>query len=227
MYGQGLTPDSSFIAQANKNAFDVYSKSIGDQANLYNGVEYKGYVEHSSDQGHAYFLSNDWADGSIEYDGGQYNNVALMYDLITDKVILEQPYSYFKLELISEKVKSFSLSGHTFIRLGENKSDSSIHSGFYDLLYNGKVKVLEKHRKHINQKTDLREVRVEYPAINKLFIYKNGQFFTVKTKSSVLKVFKDRKKELKKYISKNKIDFRNDREHAMARVAKFYDASEE
>src|SRR5271154_5846993 len=97
VHGQGPPVDSSFLAKANEKAVEIYTQSIGSQANLYNGVEYRGYAENRSDKGHAYFINNDWADGTIDYDGSRYENVPLMYDLVTDKVILEQPYNLFKL----------------------------------------------------------------------------------------------------------------------------------
>jgi hypothetical protein len=219
--------DSAYLVAANKYAFDVYIKSIGDQAGLYNGVEHKGYLEHNTDIGHPYFLSNDWVDGSVFYDGAEYENTGLLYDLLTDKVIVEQPYGHFKLELISEKIKTFSLAGHTFVRLTASKGDSTVRPGFYDLLYDGKVKVLAKHTVEIVQKMDFREIIIEYLRHEKIFIFKDGEYFAVKSRSSVLKVFDDRKKELRKFINKNQIDFSSDREHAVARIAKFYDMSKE
>jgi hypothetical protein len=216
--------DSTLTNPATRNAYRVYSNTIGNEANLYNGVEYAGYNEHNNDVGNAYFLSNDWSDGSVEYDGGQYDNVSLMYDLVTDQLILEQPYSHFKLALISGKVKNFTLGGHTFVYLAGSKNDSLIRPGFYDRLYGGRTSVFARRSKHLVQRIELREVVIEYPPTTRYFILKDGVFFPVKSRASVLAVFRDRKKELRKLIRKNRLNFSDDREHAIAEVAGYYDA---
>src|SRR5580704_9297457 len=96
--GQGTLPDTVFLARAKAYARSLYGKSIGDQAGLYNGVEYKEFPFRSKDEGHPFYLSDEWIGGDVNYDGEEYQGVSMLYDVITDKVIVEQPYSYFKLE---------------------------------------------------------------------------------------------------------------------------------
>jgi hypothetical protein len=69
------------------------------------------------------------------------------------------------------------------------------------------------------------EVQVEFTEIDRLYILKQGLYIPVKTKSSVLEAFNDRKSDVRKYIRKNKINFRKQREKAIARVVSFYDES--
>jgi len=225
VFGQGTASDTAFLTKANTYARNIYSQSIGDQAGLYNGVEYRGFPIRNTDEGHPFFLSDDWIEGSVIYDGEEYSGVAIQYDIINDKVVIEQPYSHFKLELISEKIKSFSLPGHAFVRLLQNTNDSSLSTGFYEVLYNGSVKVLAKRRKHTNQILDPGKITIQYIENDKLFIYKKGRFYTVKSKLSALSVFNDLKKEIRKFIRKNNINFRKERDHSMVLVARFYDES--
>src|SRR5436190_959037 len=53
-------------------------------------------------------------------------------------------------------------------------------------------------------------------------ILKDGVYHKVNDKASVLAVLADQKPALKKFISDKKINFRADREKAIARVAEFY-----
>jgi hypothetical protein len=227
-YGQIAASDSAFLARAQQNAMKIYVAAIGDQANLYNGVQYLDYVTSADTEGHPYFKSDDFADGSVYYDSGLYSNIPMMYDLIKDKLVLDQPFSHFKMELISEKVKSFDLSGHHFERLARAKNDSSISTGFYDLLYNGNVKVYAKRHKERKETALSTGIKVEYLDKDQLFIYKDGQYFHVKSKPSVLAVFRDKKKILRKEINanKNRINFNTDRDGAIAMLAKLYDETE-
>jgi hypothetical protein len=73
---------------------------------------------------------------------------------------------------------------------------------------------------------DSRTFKYIFGAKNQYFIYKEGVYHPVKSKSSVLKVFKDRKSVLKKQLAKNKIRFGKDRELALSKSAKFYEESE-
>jgi thermostable 8-oxoguanine DNA glycosylase len=46
----------------------------------------------------------------------------------------------------------------------------------------------------------------------------------VKKKGSVLDVMDDRKQELKAFLKKNKINYKDDREKAIVRLAEYYDS---
>jgi hypothetical protein len=45
----------------------------------------------------------------------------------------------------------------------------------------------------------------------------------VSTESDVLKVFKDKRKDISKYLRQNKIKFKKDHEFAMIKMAEYYD----
>src|SRR5882762_4557379 len=85
--------DTAFIAEARKNAYLIYKSAIGDQSNLHNGSEYKEYQDNANTKGIRSFLTDDWTDGSVYYDSAHYANVGLLYDIVTDKLILDQPFS--------------------------------------------------------------------------------------------------------------------------------------
>jgi len=37
--------------------------------------------------GHPYFESDDWVEGTVHYDGDLYEGVAILYDLVSEKVV--------------------------------------------------------------------------------------------------------------------------------------------
>ncbi len=218
--------DTLFVQSAAKNAREVYSESSSVQSHLYNGVQYKEYNIRNNDEGHPYFVSDDWLDGSIGYDGAVFENIPILYDLVNDKVVIEHGYSHVKLELISEKIAYFFLPGHRFVRLaGDAIRNSPVSTGFYELPYDGRVKFYVKWQKKLEKKVNTQEVLSLFLDNNRFLIYKDGKFIPVKSKSSVLTVFSDRKSVLRKYIRQSRIHFRPDRAQAIARVVKFYDES--
>jgi hypothetical protein len=58
---------------------------------------------------------------------------------------------------------------------------------------------------------------------NRYFLRKDGQFYAVKGKGSVLGVFDDRKKELQRFLREQKIRYKRDPESAMVQLARQYD----
>ena len=62
-----------------------------------------------------------------------------------------------------------------------------------------------------------------YKEKNSFFILKGERYHLVNNKSSVLKVFEDQKSALKKFISKNHLKYKNNKESALIQIAREYD----
>jgi hypothetical protein len=215
-FGQSFRSDTSFVAAARKNSIALYDKSISAQSHLYNGGAYTEYV--SQEDENPYFI-DEWLEGTVTYDGEFHSNVPLLYDISLDRIAIDNQYSIKKVLLVNEKVTAFSIQDHKFIHL----VDVPITAGHYEITYDGKTKVYVKHRKTLQSQA------VDYSIVNKFeekklyYIYKDGKFNSVKSKGSVLKLFETKKKELKKFIRDNKLQFGNDRAKDISRVAQQYD----
>jgi hypothetical protein len=223
---QDLKQDTSFLANAIDHANEIHTKATMGEGALFNGVEYKALNLHNYDDGQPYFLSDDWIDGTITYDGATYYEIPMQLDLITDRVIIDHPISHFRLELISEKVKSFELQGHKMVMLSPDSTKSSIKPGFYELLYNGKIKAYSKHKKEKQDRLDGGQIKFEFHERTQYYILKDNVYHQVRSKASVLKVFYERKVMLRKYLKKNRVDFIHNPASAIAQSAKFYEESQ-
>ncbi len=217
---QSVKPDTAFLTLAKNNQVTLYTDFIHGQSRLYNGSEYRDYL--SQDEEHPYFGVDDWAYGDIIYDDELYKNVPLFYDLSRDKVISEHLLNGAKLELVSEKIRRFSINGHTFTRR-QKGGNGLAEDGFYDLLYDGRSKVIVRREKRLQQKVESNDIIEIFEEKNRLFVLKEETFVPVKNKSSVLDLFADRKQEVKSFMKKNNIKFKTERETAVVRVAEFYD----
>ena len=122
-------------------AGDVYNPFIEKQSRLYNGIEHMGYSFRI--KGHAYFILKELSKGSLVYDGLEFANVPMIYDLLKDQVIIQHNNSFSKVGLVSEKVKEFSLLNHHYIRIiVDSTSASPLTTGFYDEVYKGNLNIL-------------------------------------------------------------------------------------
>lgn len=218
---QSAKPDTTFLSSAKQYQTARYNQFIRGQSRLYNGSEYRDFFSRNDE--HPYFGVDDWSFGDILYDEELYTDVPLFYDIYHDKVITEHLLNGAKLELISEKVQRFSFSGHTFVRLQRNES-KVISDGFYDRLYDGQTKVYCRREKQLQQKIESNDIIDRFEERTRIFILSKGTYFPVKKKGSVLDVMGDRKQELKTFLKKNKINYKSDREKAIARLAEHYDS---
>ena len=200
---------------------DNFYNVIGPQSRLYNGEKYEFYDP--AIKGNPYFmLATDWNQGTIVYDGFTYKNVSIRYDLYKDMLVIPLYKSFLKMSLISEKVASFDVLGHHFIYI---KTGASVNAGFYDELYGGKIQLLCKRDESIQNEHMFNGSIDAYflPAVG-YYIYKDGVYIAVNSKSAFLNALKDKKKSVQQYIRANKLKLnKNDKELAMVAVAAYYD----
>jgi hypothetical protein len=218
--GQMVISDSD-IQKAASNAINVYYRSLGDQSPLYNGSE---YIEYASifQEGHPFFESAVFVKGSIRFDGMDFQDVPMLYDMIKDEVIIQHFGKVYKMNLPAEKIERFTLSGHSFIRIVQDSSHQ-LKTGFYDRLYNGKIMVLAKREKKIRE--EYGNLQISNVVDQKIYYYikKDSIYRSLKNMHTLLGILKSKKKEIQQYLNKNKVKYKNDPEHAMIIAAEYYD----
>ncbi|GAB3333519.1 hypothetical protein GCM10027299_41140 [Larkinella ripae] len=223
VFGQSASADSSFRENAIRHANTRYVRSVTDQARFYNGAEYVGHSP--AIKGHPY-VDSLWRTGTITYDGVDYQNVQLLYDLVDDVVVVPHIDSVYRIQLQSIKVNRFTIPNHHFVRIVRDTARNiGLRTGFYDQLYDGRSKVLARRSKTIKSEFVQNTVKEEYLTENSFYIGKNGIFYPVKTKRSVLNLLADQKKTLRKYLRENRIKFAKNREAAIVKLTQQYDES--
>lgn len=191
-----------------KHALEAYETAVGVQTHLYNGTEYLDYKKPHLD-GDQFFVSKAVVRGNIFYDGTWYMQAPLLYDLVTDEVVVPHNSSGLIMKLINMKIDTFQLHGHTYVR---HKADSAaqnlLQPGFYDLLYSHDTQLLVKRSKSIQERARQGGMEGEFKVANKFYIRKDGTYHQVSSKRSVYRVLKDKKRQLQKYASAHHLKFR-------------------
>lgn len=204
------------------NRQSIYMRELDENAAIYVGKAY--FSERRLTEGHAFFLENGWNKGSIVYGGVYYEDIPLLFDMVKGELVILYQDGKSKIALHNENIDRFSLLGHTFLRLPQvSIKGRDMAAGFYDLLYEGEAKVLVKRTKTIKEDISSGTFRRFTKQDNRLYIKKGNAFYNVKSKGSVLRVFKDKRRELKSFLKKNNIKFHHDREQAAVEMAKYYD----
>jgi hypothetical protein len=223
VHAQAYVQDSDFVQSSISNSIDFYEKYVGENMHLYNGSEYVPYDFHI--KGNPYYATNLFQNGSINYDGTSYQNILISYDIVRDEVTTNRYHENFRIKLVTAKIAWFSVLNHFFVRILQDSSNKSIiNTGFYDRLYDGKIKLFAKRTKKIQETVTADEGQKLWFEENDLYyVKKTDKYYAVSGKSGLLDIFKDRKKDIEKYWKKNKIRFKDDPENTILKTVEYYD----
>lgn len=194
------------------SATSLYHKYLGDQAPIYNGAEH--LISDAGLRGFSYFQSDTAAKGFVRYEGLSYKDMDLLYDLMSDQLVLVNKANYL-INLRTDKVGEFVLFGHRFIH-------AAIGPGYYDQCCSGKLTILAKRTKIVEKTIDAGEVI--HTVVSKDYYYAliNGRYYPLSSQSRLLDLLDDKKKEIRSYIRANRIRYSKDPEQAMVSIAGYY-----
>lgn len=166
------------------------------------------------------YLYNDFRDGQIiSKTNIMFKEVSIRYDAYTDKLeylkndvvhTIESPISEFSIQ---------TLQNTRVFRNGFNDVDKNTKNSFYEILLDDTLKLLKKHTALLydftsyNSATKMKKFVIE----EQLYLsFPNGKMVTIKRdKKSMLDAFSDKRAEVDKFITDNKLKFRTDAEVAM------------
>jgi hypothetical protein len=219
---QSQQEDSIFYQAALSHTISVYYSQLGDQSQLYNGSLYPGY-DFKFREGSPYFLTDKFTGGSVVYDGILFDSLSLLYDDL--KRVLVSKSDGFVLQFVSERISEFTVSGHHFVRLKADSTNQGLsETGFYEILYPGRSRVLKETFKKTREVPSIYEGLLHYvDETTDYFIRTANGYKPANSKGEILQVFKDHKKEVQQYMKKNKLKFRSDKENTLIEVAGYYD----
>ena len=215
--------DSLVYKNAVKNVIEVYHQNITDQSGLLNGSLYKGHKFFRYNEGHPFFTKNTYAKGAIVYDQVAYNNIDMLYDQVDDVVIVQD--SPRQIQLVSERINEFSLYGSRFVRIeNDNPQSLLIGTGFYKALYVGHSSLYKKEIKLAREKIyNSSELFITYELNSYYYIKKENTYYEIKKVNDLLRLFKDKRKELEQYIDEAKLNFKKDKDNMLTKVVDYYE----
>lgn len=223
---QSVNSETS-LAIAVQTAQKRYAESFVGHPQLYSGPEYMDYAKaYHARVGHQFFLVSEMQQGSVYYNGHQFANVPLKYDVVHDQVVLVQPTSPITLRLIDEKVLGFTFNNHRFVRLRTDSiSGNLVRTGYYELLADGRIQLLAKRSKRMQEQIVQRYVDVEFILTDKLYIKKGGNYYAAGRKASVLRLLSDHSVELQKFMQDQHLSFKSDSlEASISRLVAYYNS---
>jgi hypothetical protein len=206
--------------QADTGVNAAYNRKIAASGDLYYGVEHLGYTQQMN--GTPYFESNEWQKGSVTYNNVLYKDLLLKYDQLKDELIVLHPNNFFALTLQSERVQSFTIGNHEFLYVPQNNKTGLKQSGFYHLLVNGKLSVLVKRSKTIEEKTSANGIERNVIPKEQFYSVKDGNAVSITNEESLMSLLGDLARQVRTHLRSREIKFRKHRELAIWEIATYY-----
>jgi len=200
-----------------------FNAKISHQSRLFNGSPFEEYYYNVVGSANFQDLTT-FSVGWLVYDGVRFDSIPMMYNLHQEKLLL--PLTEFtKYSLVNEKVSDFHFNDHHFQYIHIlDTTKTSVRSGFFDVLYNGQLKILAKRTKGIYQKIENQtKLFFLFSSKTSYYLKRDEKWDVITSQSSLLNYFKDKKPALESYIKANKIKYKKDPERAMSLIAQHYE----
>jgi hypothetical protein len=219
---QSQQEDSIFYQSALARTTSVYYNQLGDQSPIYNGSLYPD-LGYTFQKGTPFFLIEKTGKGSVVYDDILYPNLSIFYeDYRQYLVVIDQA---FQLKLVNERISAFTIADHHFVHMYMDSLTKGLPSaGFYEVIYSGKSQVLKHTNKKLREILSVSEGLSRYmDEFDDYYIRSWNTYVLVKSKHEFLNFVGDHKKEVQRFIRKNKLNYRTDKDNTLKLAAAYYD----
>lgn len=172
------------------------------------------YQPKGNQYNHPYFGSYKWEKVTIWSKGKEYSEKLALYDIELDVLIILKTYNKksFPIKLELEAIDKFSINKNLFIKIDQ--------LGFLEETFiNDSVRVYTKHIKKGKYGTSN---YIEFNKLEKVYLSMNNNLTRIKSINQLLKLFADKKQDLKIFKNENALNFASNRTHATHKMVVKY-----
>jgi len=197
-----------------------YLRTANRQSALFQGGEQDGQPRSTN---HPYLKEALYAKARLSYHDVIYPEALLRLDLSRDELIAFSP-DFRHVILFPENVDFVELHGKHIIFFSRDNLPGCPSSGYYFLLYSGQCKVIEKVTATLMSENDGgNRMRYYYAFTTRYYLYRDGVYYTIRNQRGLLNALSPHKKELKRFISASRMNFRDNAEYLLTRTVTEYE----
>ena len=178
-------------------------------------------------------LTDNWLNGTVYFVNGKIANAILNYNIYGDELLFKSPRDS-SVQAFVDPVKGFSIKG---IALDESdQTDMNFSSGFpavddqtpktfYQVVGDGKVKLLRYYKKKVLESTGFASqvTTKTFTLANSYYIFVNNQMTKIRpSQKTILAAMSDKGDKMQEYIKTNKVNFKSDA--ALAKLFSYYNS---
>ena len=219
-WGFLFAQDDATLRQAVDQSAAAYLKLLNDESVLYYGLEQEALPRATN---HPFLEEEYYAKARLSYLGVVYPEAMLRLDLRRHELVVLSPNARH-IVLFPENVDVAELHGRRVVFQSGNSSAGSLSRGYYYLLHSGNCKVLEKQTASLNRKDNGSNGWEAYYIIStNFYLYKDGVYYTIRSRRGLLQALQPYQKELKRFISANHLSFRKHKEEFLVQTVNEYE----
>jgi len=175
--------------------------------------------------GHPYYLTDDWVKTILYVKGVTFDDVEIKYNIEDDILILKRQYDQgliVEIILNNSLVDSLRINEHLFINSTPTLGPQS--PGYLEFLQKGQFVSYLKHKVFYKDELTPRMPYGKYlDPKSILYIFNNKDFVRITDKKVLLDYFSPHKKEIRKFMRKNKIWFKRARKDQFIKLLNYCD----
>jgi hypothetical protein len=223
----GLFLNISIIYSQTNNDISIYNwfdKIVGkENLDIINGIPHTNPYRAINDN-HLYYI-NQYELGNLTYEGLNYYNVKLKYDIYRDVLVISplNESENFGVNITTYKVKSFSIKDKNFVNI--DKKDSLVPqfaTGYYE---ENKIapNAIFYIKHHKNQQKVINDGMLSYLFKENNLYYLNlkNKIYPIKNKNNLIKSLPDQKKQINEFYLMNRELRKSDENQFMRNLMKY------
>lgn len=219
LFAQNKTASYS-ISQLNK----LSQNSLGKDDLLFQGTEH--FLTNPLAKGSPYYHGNNWTQSDIFIGNRTFTNIELKFDVVINTVILKfknNNDAVIALNINKPLIDSFRVNDRTFTLL--NTDIKNINRGaYFEKIYKGKLEFYFKVEKSFVKNYSAVNPHGFYGEMKSILIIKDEQAYShINSKKNLLDYFFNSRKEIKSFMRKNRIRFKEVNRNDFLRLAIFID----
>ena len=147
-----------------------------------------------------FIFSPDFLSGSVIYDNLPYFDLNLKYNAYEDEVLMKvgNKFGGKSLQLYKDRISSFTIAGHRFIKIEPSDSEAAIMPGYYEISKeNLFFTLLIKHQKELKERLGVKSVYHEFEDTPKEYVlHCQNNYYAIDGVSDLTTIFPDHKEKL-------------------------------
>lgn len=215
--------------QAQETEIKDYLDRSGAAVLLYTGKE--EWKSPFLIRGHPYLDTDEYREGELMFAGRIYPGVRVRLNTYTDELSILSPL-HNGIIVPSDRIEYARFPEYTIIYnrqfpSDEVKAGSALPPGYYARITTKNHAVYRREIRDLVTKSENLQSEWVFNIRSRLYIYKDGIYHSVGSKGSVLKLFRDRRRELNRYASQERLNFRDDRVNSIVALVGYYESMTE
>ena len=198
-----------------------FQDTLQEKQFIYNGRIWRNM--HTRVRGHSYFLTGEFVTVNLYFNGKEYKNLKIKYDIFDDEILLFiNPLTTINLNKEMVERVSFDYEGIKYDIVNMGNDSSAIINGYTNILYEGPSSFYVKYVKKIEPMAD--ENRYDrFFETHRMYIRRDSLILPFSGKKRLFSIMEDKKAELKDFIRKNRLTISRKNPYTFIPLIEAYD----